>query len=280
MQILSFLIGLAILVTVTLDFIFTTIGAQERTILSFRVTRLFFRMVRRFTASPDLRWPHWVSGPLIMSALAMFWILGVSLAWTMVFHAWPDSIEAGPGRPPPEWWDTFAHIGHLLSTLGAGTTEAGDTIWYVISVFVAVNGMVILTLAVSFTLSTTQTVSRGRAFAALSELMDPADPGHFVTLAPWLAELCSSLKSAPFALFYSSHDPRLRLPGALVRVAENAAKGPRFEDFARIFRMLPAFNPEPGVGREAFLQEMRRWADDFSLSTPPGERARARQAAE
>jgi hypothetical protein len=263
---LIFIFGVALLVVVTFDFLFTTIGAQERTIISLRVTRSIFRWLRRTAHAESNAWPHRISGPLVMSGLAGVWFAGTSLGWTLIFTAVPASVEPSRGQPPPGWWDVFAHVGHLLSTLGAATTVPASTVWYVTGAIVAINGMVILTLAVSFTLSTTQTVAKGRAFAALTQSINPADTATFVVLAPWLSELCSSLKSSPFALFYSTWEPTLRLPSALVQFAEDAARGDRFDEYCRFLRMLPDFDPDEHAPEEEFLAEMRDWCAGYSLS--------------
>jgi hypothetical protein len=266
MDLLLFLTGFLLLVVVTADFLFTTIGAQERTLLSLRITQAIFRSLRRTTHADRSPWVHMVSGPLVMTGLAGLWILGVTVGWALIFAAWPGSIEAVGNRPAPGWWDIFAHVGYMLSTLGAATTLPAGTLWYVMGGIVAVNGMVILTLAVSFTLSTTQTVARGRAFAALAALMEPGDARSFPILAPGLTEVCSGLKSAPYALFYSTWDRDLRLPGALVRFAEAAAQGDRFTDYCRILRMLPGFDPDEGAAEDEFLALMRDWSAGYSLA--------------
>ena len=266
MNLVEFLAGMVILTVVTADFLLSTIGAQESTLLSLRVTRGLFRWLRRVVPTEAPSWSHSVSGPLVMMGLGTVWFLGVAMGWTMIFHAWPGSIRGVQGHTETTWWDTFAHVSHLISTLGASLTIPSDTTWYVVGAAVAVMGVVLLSLAVSFILSTSQTVAAGRAFAALGDAFDPADAATFEVLAPPLTQLCASLASAPYALFYSHLNPGLRLPAALVRLAENAARGDRFDAYRGILQILPGLDTADAVSNQDFLATMRHWSAGYSLS--------------
>ncbi|MBM9595747.1 hypothetical protein [Roseitranquillus sediminis] len=262
---LTLVAGLLLLAGINIDFLFTAIGSQDHSLVSLRVTRGVFgalRLVARATGSGPL---HRLSGPLVMASLAAFWIAGVSLGWTLVFAAFPDAVTVSSDAARPlGWWDVYGHVGHQLSTLGAGITEPGSTPWYVLGVLPGVNGMVILTLSVSFILSTTQTVVQGRAFAVLTQVYDPVEPASFDTLAPQLTQLCSSLRASPFALFYSASDEALRIPASLRTFAEAAERGPCFDRYRPILRLLPAFDPPQD--KRGFLDCLRRWCASYSLA--------------
>ncbi len=271
MEMLALIVGLALLVTVTFDFLFTTIGADTHTLISIRVSRMIFAVFRLCVRHVSARWPHQMVGPLTMAGLAGFWIFGLSVGWTLVFQAFDNAVSATSDWQGIGFWDKYAHVGHLLSTLGPGPTAPGDTAWYVIGAFVAVEGMVILTLSVSFILSTTQTVNAGRAFVILVNATDAAATGRFEMLAPPLATLVSSLNSSPFALFYSAIDPMRSLPTRLVAFAETAAGGPDFRRYRDLLADLPGFARagDSDTGAElddaAFLGRLRDWAADYQL---------------
>ncbi len=283
MELLSFIAGVVLLVVVTLDFLFTTIGADTHTLLSLRIGRAIFAVFRLCIRHVSARWPHQVVGPLIMAGIAAFWILGVSVGWTLIFGAFEGSVTANPGWNGTGWWDRYAHAGHLLSTLGAGQTSPGGTPWYVLGVVVAVEGMVILTLAVSFILSTTQTVNAGRAFSILVNTIDAGRGGTFDTLAPQLAQVVSHLNASPFALFYSAIDPMRVLPTRLVEFAERAAEGPDFARYRMLLADLPGFagfggdRPAAELDDDRFLARLHDWAAAYTLH--PAEQVDARRAA-
>jgi hypothetical protein len=129
----------------------------------------------------------------------------------------------------------------------------------------AVNGMVILTLSVSFVLMTTQTVAQGRAALAQCDLYAAGGTGRDSLLAA-LASLASHLNAVPLALYYSAPRPDRRLPERLVRLVEEAVaeNDPAFLRQLRIpLSDLPFFSPAPDLTDEAFVHALRQWSRGF-----------------
>lgn len=133
--------------------------------------------------------------------------------------------------------------------------------------------MVVLTLTVSFILSTVQTAQLGRAFAALLH-SQPA--GADVTpLFGRLADIVAGLNSAPFALYCSHGWTDRRLPEALVRMARDAAaQGAEVEDrFYDLISDLPHLDL-PGDNAARF-EALRAWAGQQRLGLAGGLRGGA-----
>ncbi|WP_282025080.1 hypothetical protein [Limimaricola cinnabarinus] len=251
--------GLAILTIISTDFLLATIGAAPRVILSDRIARGVFALLRRLTRHRPARVLARISGVIVMCMVAAFWILGTALGWTLVFLSAPrEAVVLTQSASEAGFWDAAAHAGHLLSTLGGAITRPGDTLWNTVESVAGVNGMVVLTLAVSFILSTVQTVQQGRSFAAL--LHSLPEGGDVTQLFDRLAEVVAGLNSAPFALYYSHGWPQRRLPEALVRMAREAmAQGPEAERrFWDLIMDLPQLDlPEGSAARFAALGD---WA--------------------
>ncbi|MGR3465534.1 hypothetical protein [Limimaricola sp.] len=263
-QPLHLVAGVAILALVSVDFLLATIGAAPRVILSDRIARGVFALLRHATRHRPARVLARMSGVIVMCMVAGFWILGTALGWTHVFLSAPrQAVVLTQSAAQAGFWDAAAHAGHLLSTLGGAITRPGDTLWNAVEVLAGVNGMVVLTLAVSFILSTVQTVQQGRSFAALlHSLPEGAD---VTPLFDRLAEVVAGLNSAPFALYYSHGWPQRRLPEALVRMArETMAQGPEAERrFWDLIADLPQFDmPEGSAARFAALGD---WAQKRRL---------------
>ncbi len=250
--------GIAILALVSTDFILATIGAAPRVILSDRLARRIFAAIARVSRHRPAKMLARVSGVIVMIGVAILWIAGTALGWTLVFLSAPYSIILTQSAEQANFWDALAHVGHLLSTLGGAITRPSGTTWNAVEVLVAVNGMVVLTLAVSFILSTAQTVQSGRSFAALlHSLPDGAD---VIPLFGRLADVVSGLNSAPFALYYSHGRTDRRLPEAVVHMARAAiAQGPGIEArFWDLISDLPQFDlPEDRAERFSALED---WA--------------------
>jgi hypothetical protein len=258
-------LGAVLLCLIVADFLLTTIGASYHAILSHRVARISWHVFR--TCLPD--WPsaRVCIGPIVMTAVAAFWILSTSFAWAMIFQLEDSSIVRTDGASPAVWWMDFAYVGHLLSTLGGSLGKPGDIGWSLAAVMVAVNGMVILTLSVSFVLNTTQAVAEGRAFLATLEALDgkfAADTG----IVAQLASLVSNLNSVPLALYYSAPRPSRRLPAGLTRLYEKALKEgdpAALHALRSLLQGLPRFEPEDPEDQEKYLQDLQRWANRYEF---------------
>lgn len=256
--------GIAILTLVSIDFLLATIGAAPRVIISERLARGIFALLRRITRHRPARVLARMSGVIVMVLVAGFWVVGTALGWTHIFLSAPrHAVVLTQSAEEAGFWDAAAHAGHLLSTLGGAITRPGDTFWNAVEVLAGVNGMVVLTLAVSFILSTVQTVQLGRAFAAL--LHSQPKGAEVAPLFGRLADIVAGLNSAPFALYYSHGRAERRLPEALVRMARDAAaQGPEVEDrFYDLISDLPHLDlPEDNAAR---FEALRVWAGQQRL---------------
>ena len=126
--------------------------------------------------------------------------------------------------------------------------------------FVGLNGMIMLTLAVSFLLSVRQTVQEGRSFAGLVS----TGPGETDRHIPRLTDVIAGLHSAPHALWYGHTRRDRRLPDALLRFAREAerAGGPSAERTRALMSDLPHWGAVEG---DRFLDRMEAWTAKHRL---------------
>lgn len=246
--------GMALTIYVCADFLLTTIGGTPSRFLSFRIARAAFAA---FRLMPDGSFRHVAVGPTVMSAVALWWVVGIGIGWGMVFAGFDHAVVMSKSGADAGFLGALSHAGHLLSTVGGGNTEASNLVYAVLGVVCAVNGMVVLTLSVSFVLSTTQTVSNGRGLLLLRQTIGPEEPEFKGAVLPQLALLVAQLNTAPLALFYSHPNPDLRLPRRLVEAFAE-------EDAARsLMGKLPQM-PETTV------EGLRAWAQSYRLSPQTG----------
>ena len=251
------LLGLICLIIVMADFLMTTVGTNDTSPIAMRIGKLAFRLVRRL---PETDLKHKVIGPLVVATAATWWILGVNLSWAMIFMGVPDSlVEQKTGRTA-DAVGYISHVGHLLSTVGGGPTSPASTGIALLGVVVAVNGMIVLTLAVSFVMSTTQTVVEGRR---LLLYLGASRTGDADVLKD-LAGLTAQLNTAPFALFFSHQDAGLRIPEQLSHIFTRRLDDPDVE-WSRLVRALPYFQQYSDAGMATGLE---RWLSDFSARRP------------
>ena len=247
--------GIAVLLVTTYDFLIVTIGSSSRIAISGRTARWLFaglRAVSRLGLSGAL---SQLAGVIVVMGVAMQWILGFWIGWGLVYAAYPGSIEMTPTGVEPELTDYAGHVGHLLSTLGGATTRPTSPGWNWLGAFVGLNGMVALTMAVSFLLGTRQTLQAGRALAALIA----TGRADAASLEGRLADLIAGLNASPYALYYGNRRASRRLPDALLTLARQAQReGP--ETAARIEALLSDLPHWDQTEGRAFMDRLEHWA--------------------
>lgn len=271
---LSLILGLALLVLTAADFVLTTIGAVAQPVISHRFARLVFRGLRGLYHALPRGTPRRLvaaqCGVLVMTSIGIFWVALFSLSWSLVYLAGGPSIRLDQGAAAPGFWDVWAHVGHLLSTLGGAVTRPVGTGWNVVGVLVGITGMVVLTLSVSFVSATTQTVVDARALARLTALDLEVTPAQ-------IARLIQRLKASPFAPYYCEPRSELDVPAFLCVLAE--AEGADGARMRRLTEDLPGFDaPDRSAGAEAYLEALSRWCSGYMLEPPPPNQRPARAA--
>lgn len=272
MSTLALVLGIVIVVVVTIDFLLTTIGAAGQAVFSKRLCKGVFFAYREVASRHQAAWYHKGSGPLVMAVLSLTWIASLAFGWALIYLGIPDAIGTSEGQPPAGFWLSVAHSGHLLSTLGGGITEPGHALSAVVGVAVAVNGMIILTLGVSFILSVTNGVAASRRFCAMAEAEEEGAPVDYSMIASTLSETVAMLKTAPFALFYSAESPYRRLPTRIVRFARRMEARDEFASYRPFLDDLPGFDARPERSDDRYVRAISGWAEAYEL-VPRGDAA-------
>lgn len=268
-QILIGLMGAMLLIFVLLDFLYTAIGAAPVAPLSQNVARVIWRLFTRLMPAGNAR--HRLSGPVVMAGIAFTWITLVSLGWTMIFQISDTAVVISETEAPAGFARDFAFVGHLLSTLGGGPLETESPVWLILSVLAGVTGMVILTLSVSFVLSTTTTVAQGRGLLTKASMCEAGSDEMTNVTLPALADLVANLNAMQFALYYSAEDPARRLPARLVDLARRVAPYPEQIRRLRIaLAPLPGFHAPEGktldaLSDDAFIARLDAWAQRYTV---------------
>lgn len=242
------------------DFLLVTLGGAWWLTVSDRIGRIAFGGLRRLSRLGGGALMADLSGAVVMSVVAGFWIIGFWLAWSLLYAGAEMPISSTRTGVQPEFADDVAHVGHLLTTLGGATTQPASQGWNLMGVLVGLNGMLALTMAVSFLLGVRETVQMGRSLSLLTSSGRP-DP---VALEERVAGLVAGLHGAPFALWYDHRDGRLRVPRALASYAHLAAErgGEVQARSEEILTHLPHFDPD---GDGPFVDRMDRWAAHHEL---------------
>ncbi|MFC6716773.1 two pore domain potassium channel family protein [Natrialbaceae archaeon GCM10025810] len=167
MGIVSLLVGVALLVAVIVDILWTTLwvdgGAGP---ISSRLTTGVWRGLRVVTG--DHAAALSLAGPLILALTLATWIALIWVGWTFVFASSPIALVNTRTGGTADWAGRFYYVAYTMFTDGNGdyTPVYGGDAWEIASALTTASGMAFVTLGVSYVISVLGAVSEKRAFAS------------------------------------------------------------------------------------------------------------------
>lgn len=283
-----FLVGSVIVGFTVFDFLKTAIGLAGLGPMTRWLTALLWRLARR-----SLPWlQHRVGrsfedavGPGMLCVVALAWIALNCLGYTLMYSA-AGALEASQSAEPVGPVQRVAFAGSALSTLGGSLARPGNAWWDVLSMIAAVNGMIVLTLSVSFVMTVTQTTAAARALGLRTSALelrsagmdDQTLAGALAALGSALAHVVVEMRSVPIVGYFTTDDQSLSFPRAVLRLCDmlervdrpeaREAELPGLAELRLALRTLPEVEdrtapPEQRPG----LAETRRWAHDRIIGT-------------
>ena len=269
---IALLTGLVVLAVTAADFVYTTISAHGVGPVTKLTAGGAFRLWRRVTPDRPSERTQLLTGPLCMCAVAAGWMVGTALGWYLVFNFQEDALLVDDQAA--NWTHTLAFIGHSISTAGSANAKTGGPIWDMAGALAAVSGMVVLTLAVSFTLNVMTTVAGGRAFATLVHSVDPGDEGNVSLFLPQLATLVSNLKAVPVVLCYTAGKPDQRVADSIVHFVRRINGDERIMDAYRpSLSGIPYANVKLDDDCETIEAKLARWSRERKIGADDGDSA-------
>jgi hypothetical protein len=164
MQPLYLALGIAVLVTVVIDIIWTTLWVDGGSgPLSGRLTTVVWRGLRRL--SGDHPKALSLAGPLILTFTLAMWIALLWIGWTFVFAGGDTALVSPQTGEPADWTGTLYYVAYTMFTNGNGDYSPTSGTWEIASSFTTATGMAFVTLGVSYILTVIGAVSDKRAFA-------------------------------------------------------------------------------------------------------------------
>lgn len=179
------ILGVVLLVAVVVDLLWTTLWAERGAgPLTSWLMRQFWQALQRISDqnSRVLR----LAGPLILIGGLTMWLILLWAGWTLIFagaeNAILDTREAGP----ISWVERLYFTGYTIFTLGNGGFAPRDGIWQIATVLATANGMVFITLTVTYLLSVLGAVTQKHSFAM--NVTGLGSRGEAVVQAGWDGE--------------------------------------------------------------------------------------------
>ncbi|MDP8971441.1 MAG: hypothetical protein M3N52_13270 [Actinomycetota bacterium] len=230
------LVGVAILIVTASDVVRTVFDIGRAGPVTGRLTALLWRGVlglrRRGASHRALQ----VLGIVILLSVVAGWLLAAAAGWTLVLNGSSAAVVDSVTGRPVGFWDRAYLAGGGLFTFSNGEFRGGAVGWRLALAATAANGLLLVTLSITYLLPVLEAASERRNLAAyisclgetpqeillatwdgsgLQELHD-----HLVNLLPLLTDLAQRHLAYPVLHFFHSADPRTGLAPRLAALDE------------------------------------------------------------
>lgn len=159
-------IGIILVSGVWLDFIATAMTASCTGVFSRRFSYGLYLIFKKGTKIfRSQRW-HVAAGPFITLALIIFWFSLTWLGWSLIYLGSEESIINSNTRLPAQIYETVYFVGFALTTMGTGDFIPSGTLWQLVSVLTALNGLVLITLSITYAIPVFQAIADKRALSS------------------------------------------------------------------------------------------------------------------
>lgn len=227
MNVLVFLIGLFLVLFLYADVFYTAFSLRGAGPFTGPLTRLSWRLLVN-TATPGgknrlLKG----AGMLIMVQTLLQWVLLLWAAHLVLFLSDVESLVNSQTKIPTTFWEKFYVSGYAVSTMGNGDFIGSSTFWKTVLTIAAFNGLLLLTVAITYLLQVLSKVHSKRSFCrGVSSFAQSPDQfadklktatslqdlhTFFVNWSSQLATMAESHLSYPMVHFYYSAERRLSL---------------------------------------------------------------------
>lgn len=120
-----------------------------------------FRML--FSAGNDRKLS--LAGPVILISTVLLWIFSIWLGWTLIFYSDSQSLKAESASPPVDFTDVMWYVAYNMFTVGNGDFIPNSSSWQVVSSFISITGMTMVTLSITYVLQVVSAVVAKRSIA-------------------------------------------------------------------------------------------------------------------
>lgn len=126
------------------------------------------------------------TGPLLVAALFATWIALVFGGWSAVFLSAEGAVRRATTDVPADLVDRLYFTGYTVFTLGVGDYRPGQGVWQLVTVVATANGLVLVTLGITYLVPVASAVSQRRQLA--SSISGLGEDGTDIVLSAWNGE--------------------------------------------------------------------------------------------
>ncbi|MDX6748562.1 ion channel [Geminicoccaceae bacterium 1502E] len=112
-----------------------------------------------------------LGGPLSVAGMMLMWTLLLWAGWTLVFLGGEGGVVSSASRLPARGWELAYYAGYTLFTLGLGDFRPEGTAWQLATAACSANGLLALTLSVTYLVPVVSAAASKRQLALLVGVM-------------------------------------------------------------------------------------------------------------
>jgi hypothetical protein len=160
-----FVLGLLIVLVTIIDIVWTTLWVDggAGVITNKTCTLLWILMVKMNRGNDGILK---FSGPIILIAILVNWIILLWIGWTLIFSGSFESITNTVNNNPIEWKNFIYYSGYSIFTLGSGDYAPTSPLWQILTTIASGTGTLFFTLGASYIISIVGAVADKRSFAS------------------------------------------------------------------------------------------------------------------
>lgn len=165
MRVLLILLGAVLIFSGALDALWTTLWVDGN---AGPFTRRHNSWTRRFVLRLAGRHHRILSmtGPIVLVTSVLVWAVIPWVGWVLLFSGDPQSLLHTHRNTPAGVIDRIYFTGYTMFTLGNGDFEPNGSFWELATAWASLNGLFMLTLAVTYLLAIIEAVVAKRSFAS------------------------------------------------------------------------------------------------------------------
>ncbi|MFP4070516.1 MAG: potassium channel family protein [Desulfovibrionales bacterium] len=165
MNVLFLVLGVVLLALAVIDLLWTTLwvdgGAGP---LSSRVSTWLWHILQKVSGRRSRALS--LAGPLMLVTSLCMWVVLLWAGWTFCFAGGDVSLIDARDNEPVTWPGRIYFVAFTMFTMGNGDFYPKDGFWQIVTGLTTANGMLVVTLAISYVLSVLSAVSQKRSFAS------------------------------------------------------------------------------------------------------------------
>lgn len=191
MDVLLFILGAAVVGLLMVDALTTTVSAGGSgpltRVLTLGIWRLGLAWHRRHPSHRTLS----RLGPVVMLTALLAWVALLWLGYTLIFSSNPGQIVSSQTQQPADLAERIYYTGFTVFTLGVGDFVADSDFYRVLTAIAAINGLFLVTLAITYMVPVLSAVVDKRQLAC--SIHGLGDTPQQIVLQAWDGQSCASL---------------------------------------------------------------------------------------